>query len=303
MTNSHYQGPIVDAHHHFWDPAVNYHPWLCDPVSIPFRYGDYGAIKTRYLPEQYFADAEKHDIQATVYIEAEWDPADPLGETRYVEALAARYGFPNAVVAQAWLNRADIKTVLQRQASCGLVRSIRHKPGGTPTAELAAAQPSLMMDAAWRDGFALLGTYGLHFDLQTPWWHLDEAVLLAQDFPRITIIINHAALPDSTTVAGLERWAAAVGRVAQCPNVVMKVSGMGMAGKPWAGDRNDFVVQACINAFSPQRIMFGSNFPVDKLCASFDEIFSGFKRIAGAYAFEDQADMFFNNARRIYRLA
>src|SRR6185503_15757218 len=94
--------PIVDAHQHFWDPRVNYHPWLCDQPPIAFRYGDYSALRRPYLPADYFADAAPHQVTKTVYVETEWDPRDPLGEMRYVERLRRDTGFPTVAVAQAW---------------------------------------------------------------------------------------------------------------------------------------------------------------------------------------------------------
>ena len=103
---------IVDAHQHFWDPRVNYHPWLCDQPPIPFRYGDYAALRRPYLPADYLADARPHHVVKTVYVETEWDPRDPLGEMRYVERLRHETGFPTVAVAQAWLDRADLETTL-----------------------------------------------------------------------------------------------------------------------------------------------------------------------------------------------
>ena len=73
-----WNGPIVDAHQHFWDPTGNNHPWLQPGVLIPFRYGDYSAIKRRYLPEDYLADTSDHAVCETVYVETEWDPAMPV---------------------------------------------------------------------------------------------------------------------------------------------------------------------------------------------------------------------------------
>ncbi|MET0724187.1 MAG: thioesterase, partial [Tardiphaga sp.] len=67
-------GPVVDAHAHFWDPIANDHPWLRPDVIIPLRYGDYSAIKRRYLPDDYRKDAAGHAVCETVYVETEWDP-------------------------------------------------------------------------------------------------------------------------------------------------------------------------------------------------------------------------------------
>lgn len=68
--------PIVDAHHHVWDIEANDHPWLRDEPPIPFRYGDYRPIRRRYLPADFLADAGRHQIVGSVYVEAEWDPTD-----------------------------------------------------------------------------------------------------------------------------------------------------------------------------------------------------------------------------------
>ncbi|WP_025769079.1 amidohydrolase family protein, partial [Pseudomonas aeruginosa] len=139
-----YDGPIVDAHHHFWDPQANYHPWLAEDAKIPFRYGDYSAIKRRYLPADYFGDVGAHRVVETVYVETEWDPRDPLGETRFVHHLAERHGAPHAVVAQAWLDAPDAAEVLAAQAGFARVRSVRHKPGGPQRPQQVGELRSLM---------------------------------------------------------------------------------------------------------------------------------------------------------------
>ena len=94
-----YDGPVVDAHHHVWDPRNGRYPWLRPEVTIPFRYGDYAAIRRPFLPPEYRRLAEGHHVVATVYVETEWDPSDPMGELRYAESLAREHGWPNAVVA------------------------------------------------------------------------------------------------------------------------------------------------------------------------------------------------------------
>ena len=99
--------PIVDAHQHFWDLSLAKHPWLMGP-PIPFRYGDYTALRNSYLLEDYRADWGTHEIVQSVYVETEWDARDPVGETQWVTQYAAQHGLPSGVVAQAWLNRADV---------------------------------------------------------------------------------------------------------------------------------------------------------------------------------------------------
>lgn len=296
-----YRGPIIDAHHHFWEPGRNFHPWLSGAETIPFRYGDYSALKGDYLPEHYFADAAGHDVVQTVYVETEWDPRDPLGETRYIHDLARRHGVPNAVVAQAWLDAEDAAELLAAQAAFERVRSVRHKPGGPARPEEVGRQRTLMSDDHWRQGYAELQRHGLHFDLQTPWWNLDEAGRLARDFPATQLILNHTGLPSDRSAEGLAAWRAALARLAEWPNVALKISGLGLAGQPWRAADNAWIVREAIAVFGAERAMFASNFPVDRLCGSYDTIFSGFKRLVADLPAAAQRQLFHDTAQRLYR--
>ena len=291
---------IVDAHQHYWDPTRNYYPWLCDEPPIPFRYGDYRAIRHPYLPDDYFADAKPFQVAATVYVETEWDPADPVGEMRYVDTLRRDYGYPTVAIAQARLERDDCAMVLEQHASWDFVRGIRQKPRANPSA--ADTAPGGMTDAAWREGFAGLQLNGLHYELQTPWWHLHEAAQLAADFPDTQIVLNHTGLPADRSAAGMTGWKNAMQRLAACHNVAVKISGIGQAGQTWTVEANRAVVLTTIELFGAQRCMFASNFPVDSLCASFTEIFAGFDAIVADFSDAERRALFHDNAVRIYRM-
>jgi predicted TIM-barrel fold metal-dependent hydrolase len=292
--------PIADAHQHFWDIGTNYHPWLCDEPPIPFRYGDYRAIRRRYLPDDYFADVGSHSVVKTVYVEAEWNPADPIGESRYVSRLRRETNFPTVMVAQAWLDRDDCAAVLEQQAAFDFVRSVRHKPRANASPNDAA--PGGMTDSKWRAGFARLSPLGLRFDLQTPWWHLADAARLARDFPDTSIILNHTGLPSDRSAAALAGWQRALATLAICPNAMIKISGLGQAGQAWTVAANRGVVLTAIEAFGVERTMFASNFPVDSLCATFDTIFSGFRTIVSDFSASEQRALFHDNAVRIYAM-
>ena len=295
--------PIVDAHHHYWDLERNYHPWLCDEPPIPFRYGDYRALRRSYLPGDYARDASSFDVVASVHVESEWDPVDPIGETRWIDGIANECDLPRAVVAQAWLDRDDIEEVLCAQSSFPRVRSVRHKPRAalTPSAVQPGAKGS-MGDAKWRRGYALLESHGLAFDLQTPYWHLAEAYELARDFPQIQMILNHAGLPSDRSGQGLADWRRAMQTLARAPNVVVKISGLGQLGTAWTVDANGPIVLETIDIFGVDRCMFASNFPVDSLVADFETIYRGFLQIVEQFPPSDQRKMFCDNARRIYRM-
>jgi predicted TIM-barrel fold metal-dependent hydrolase len=294
---------VVDAHQHFWDLARNYYPWLADAEMIPFRYGDYAPLRRDYLPADYRRDAAGHRVVATVHIEAEWNPADPVGETRWLAALRAETGLPTVAVAQARLDAADVGEILAAQAAFGFVRGIRHKPAAAPSPRAVTdGAPGSMSDRHWRDGYALLARHGLSFDLQTPWWHLPEAASLARDFPRTPIIVDHAALPADRSAEGLAAWRAALAAAAREPNIALKISGLGQRGARWQREANAPIVRDAIAIFGAERCMFASNFPVDSLVGSFDAIYSGFKAIVADRPLAVQRRLFHDNAMRIYRI-
>ncbi len=290
--------PIIDAHQHFWDPSLRHYPWLSAEPRLPFRYGDYGSICRRYLPPDYRADTLPYDIEGTVFVEAESDPGDPVGETRFIDQLRREFGLPNVMVAQAWLDAANVAQVLEQQAAFSFVRGVRNKPRANPSPDDAA--PGGATDAGWRSGFAELHRHGLRFDLQTPWWHLSEAARLAADFPGTPIILNHAGLPSDRSDEGIAGWRRAMTILAAQPNVSVKISGLGQRGQAWTPAANGDIVRRVIDLFGVERCMFASNFPVDSLCATFADIFGGFREIVRDFSAMELRALFHDNAIRIY---
>lgn len=299
---SRYTGGIVDAHHHFWEPSLGRNPWLRPDAHIPFRYGAYESIKRDYLPPDLLTDAQGFRIVATATMETEWDLDDPVGEITHMEAVAARYGLPNAAVAHAVLRDPQVEAVLEQLAARPLVRAVRNKPGQAASAREAPARPSLLMDRQWRRGFASLKKYGLDFELQTAWWHLDEALDLARVHPDTPITINHTGLPSDRSREGIQGWSAALNRIAQAPNVRIKISGIGLPGVPWSAVNNREIVERTVDIFGEDRIMFASNFPVDGLTGSYADIMGGFLEISSGWSATAQRKAFLENAVTHYRL-
>ena len=144
---------IIDAHHHFWDLDRNYHPWLSEDPPVEGRHGDYRAIRKNYLPEDFRRDWDGLQVVGSVYVEAEWDPSDPAGETAWAERVAGESGFPTIIVAQAWLGREDVEEVLAAQAAFGRVRGVREKPAvAAHPNEVVPYAPGSMSDPEWQKG-------------------------------------------------------------------------------------------------------------------------------------------------------
>jgi predicted TIM-barrel fold metal-dependent hydrolase len=272
---------VADAHFHVWDPQAHYYPWLCDPEPIAFRYGDYSSLRKPYSVADYRADSAGWRVERGVYVEAEWDPRDPLGEMNFIAGVR-KDGFPTVAIAQAWLDRPDCPQILEGQARHAFVRGIRHKP-----------KPGMMDDAKWRQGYARLAPLGLHFELQAPWNQLEEAARLAADFPETTLVLNHTGLPYVEQLGG---WRSAMAALAARPNAAAKISGLGNL-EHWRE-----VVLDTIALFGTDRCMFASNFPVDSLRHTFSEIFSEFDHITRGFSEAERRALFHDNAVRIYRM-
>lgn len=301
---SRYAGPIVDAHHHFWEPSEGHQPWLRPEAAIPFRYGDYASIKRDYLPPDLQRDAESAGLRlvGSVTMETEWEASDPLGEIDHIEGVQARFGLPSAAIGRVELDSDDAPALLERMAARSIVRGIRHKPGQAASPALADAEPTLMRDPRWRSRYATLAGLGLDFELQTAWWHLDEAIDLVRAHPDVQLTINHTGLPSNRSRSGIEGWAAALARIAVLPQVWIKLSGIGLAGEPWTTEVNREIVERTVETFGTDRVMVASNFPVDGLTGSYADIMGGFAELlAGASASEQRA-LFAGNAVARYRL-
>ena len=295
--------PIVDCHQHFWDLDRNYYPWLCDPVPVHFRYGDYSVIKRNYLPPDYLRDAGANRVVKTVHEEAWWNPADPVGETRFVETVAAQYGLPTALVGSGPLDRDGIGEILAGHAASQLARGIRNYPAAAASPSQARrGAPGSMDDPRWRRGYALLDKHGFSCDLQTPWWHLDAMAELAADFPRTQIVIVHAGMPNDRNPEGLKGWRRALEHVAAQSNVAIKVSGLGQPGLPWTLEANGPVIRDAIAIFGADRAMFASNYPVDRIVGTFASIYDGFRATVADRSESERRKLFHDTAERIYRL-
>ena len=297
--------PVVDAHHHIWDLSSNHHPWLSEEPPPPFRYGDSRPLRRNYMPDDYRRDAAGQNIVATVYMEAEHDPADPLRETRWVHEVAARDGLPQAMAGAVFLDREDAAALIRAQAAFPLVRSLRHKPRGVASAaayDAAHRIPGSMRCPRWRAGYRALADSPLFFELQTPWWHLPDALELARDVPDTLIVLNHLGLPADRSATGLAGWRDAMARLSEAPNIRVKLSGICVPGQRWTPELNGWVVLEAVKLFGAGRCMWASNYPVDGLVAGFAKILSSMRAITAGLPRADRLRLFYGTAAETYRL-
>lgn len=293
---------IIDAHQHFWDLTHLRYPWLTDE-PITFRYGDYSSLKQNFLPVDYRQESHGFRVIGTVHVEAEVDRAASLAETRWLAELHCSHYLPSVIVAHAELDAIGIDELLGLHAQTPLLRGIRQKPRVSTTMSMRKRGLSGSMDdMRWRDGYALLEKYQLSFDLQAPWWELDAAWELAEDFPHIQIILDHCGLPSDRSMDALAAWRRSLELLAQAPNAAIKASGLGVPGVSWLQSGNGCLVADIVRIFGSERVLFGSNYPVDRLVGSFAEIVHG--TLSALDGFDDTvaSKVMSTNAARIYRI-
>jgi len=294
---------LIDAHHHLWDLSQKKHPNRIGGPRHDFFMGDDTALNRDYLPEDYRRDAAGHNVLATVHCEAEWDRADQVGETRWISAIHAQYGFPNAIVAHAWFHTANAEEIVAAQAAFPLVRGIRSKPvTAASPGQGIAGMPGTMQHEDWLRGFALLEKYRLSWDLRVPFWHLEEAAAVARAFPLVPIVLNHTGFPWDRSEEGLTAWRHAMAVLAREPNVHVKISEFGLKDRAWDYQENRRIVLDAIAIFGIERAMFATNFPVAGLRVGYGALVDALSRMLADRSPADRERFFWRNAAAFYRL-
>ena len=314
--------PIVDPHHHL--------------VERPET--------GRYLLPDLLADTGSgHNVTATVYLE--WlsmyraqGPVElrPVGEIEFadgVAAMAASGTYGTTKVCAGIVGYADlalgatVEKVLEAmiQAGGGRFRGIRFITASHPDQAAwgsAIIRPAgLLVDPKVREGFARLAPLGLSFDAWMYHTQLGELIDLAHSSPETPIVLDHvggtiglgpyAGKRDEVFAA----WSGKIRELAACPNVHIKLGGLGMRMFGFTHHLGDLppsseelaaawrpYIETCIAAFGPERAMFESNFPVDKGSCGYAALWNAFKRIAAGCSAADKAALFAGTATKFYRL-
>ena len=244
------------------------------------------------------------DVQKTVHVQNGWNPEDPVGETIWLQGLAERAGRPTAIVAAADLSAPGVERILDDHcAASPAVRGIRQILNWHENPMLRVApRADLMEDVAWRRGFALLRRFKLSFDLQVYWPQMDMALDLARAFPDTVLVLDHFGMPIDRSREGVAHWSAAMMRLAQAPNVVVKLSGFGLGHPGWTLADTGPLLQLAIAAFGADRTMIGTNLPVDLLFAEGAKILGAAMAIAAGLSEAEKQAVLTTTAERIYRI-
>lgn len=292
---------IVDSHHHVWRTADM--PWLSGPM-VPRIFGPYEPIKRDYLIDEYIEDARAGGITQSVYVQANWPLDQVLAEVRWLNELNLETGWPMAVVGSADLFSPDAVDVMKKQAALPIVRGTRLQLHWHERAEFRyAPAPDTMKDPVFRRNLAALEDLGWPFELQVFAGQMTDAAELAAAFPDITFVLVHAGMLTSRDETEVHEWRAGMARLAELPNVVVKLTGQGTFVRRLDPGFISFVAGETLGWFGPDRAMFGTNFPVEKLWTTMPDLVAAWRGALAHLSTEDQTAVFAGTARRVYGLS
>jgi predicted TIM-barrel fold metal-dependent hydrolase len=318
--------PICDAHHHLWDRNTHQpiQPrYLLDEILEDVNCG-HNIVSTVYIEcgAMFKADGPEY--------------LRPIGETEFVNGIAAMSAsetYGKTKIAAAIIGTVDLRIgelageVLDAHivAGGGRFRGIRRAVAwdAADVIKNHRTDPpqSLLLQEDYRRGFAELGSRGMTFEAWCYHTQIPEVIDLARAFPDTTIILDHFGGPlgigpyTGNSDEVFETWKPLVSELATCDNVFAKLGGINMDvnGFGWhqkslppsskqLADATRRYYDFTIEAFGPDRCMFESNFPVDKLSCSYQVVWNTFKRIASGASKSEKAALFHDTAARVYSL-
>ena len=296
----HYAGPVIDTHHHIWRRADV--AWLKDP-PIRRAIGDFFGLRRDIPVEEWMHDVTPHGVVKSVHVTANWGPARALDETRWLQSVADQHGFPHGIVCQADLADPDVGTQLNAQKQFPNLRGVRHQlHWDSAPLRQNVSRPDLCNTPEFRRGFALLEGLDLHFELQVFAPQAPYAVELIKASPGTRFILLHAGMLTDRTPAAIDQWRASLTAIAAFPNVHVKISGLNMFNPDWTQRDLRQVIRDTIQIFGIARTIYGSNFPLEKLHASYADLFAAYRTVLSEYPETEQQRVLHDNAVAFYRL-
>jgi L-fuconolactonase len=274
----------VDAHHHLWDLAVRDQPWIAGPEMAPLR--------RSFTIEELEAAARPAGVEATVLVQTVTVPE----ETPELLALAAGHELIAGVVGWIDLTADDPAGALAALDGGDRLVGIRHQVQGEP-------DPEWLCRPDVRRGLRAVADAGLAYDLLTIPEQLPAAIATVRAVPELRFVVDHLSKPPIAS-GELEPWATHMRALAEHDNVACKLSGM-VTEADWAtwsvADLRPYA-ETMLGAFGPDRVMFGSDWPVCLLAASYDAVTGAAEELTASLGAAERAAVFGGTARRIYGL-
>lgn len=288
--------PFLDTHVHFFDQRDErlHYSWLRlggDDAETEVV-GQYGAVRSeRYWADDFLAETRFQGVEGVVHVQAAVGIADPVAETRWLQAFHDRLGVPHGVIAAADLTSPDLARVLDGHLESPLFRGVRD-----------LRYDDYLFDPNWERGFALLAEHDLVCCDDPSLDQVSQLAALAARHPRVTLCIDHALMPRRRDPDYFGQWRRALRELAAVPNAVIKISGLGQCDHRWTVDSLRPWVMSCIDEFGVDRAFFGTNWPIDRLFSSYGDILDAYAELIAEFTDAEQQALFSLNAKRIFKL-
>ncbi len=289
----------IDAHFHIWRQKDQ--PWLMGPM-VPRIFGPYEPIRRDYPIEEFLADQQGSGVEKGVYVQTNWAKEDFETEAAFVSDVAARTGWPHAMVGYADMTVDDVRPQLDRLARYPLIRGVRMQLHWHETPAFRfAASPDQVIAPNVRANVRRLKDYGLSFDLQLFPGQMKDGLQLVGENPETSFVLTHCGMLTADDAATVEAWKTGLRMLASAPNLYAKLSGLGTFVH-----RNDpaliaLIYDAAIDILGSDRLMFGSNFPIEKLWTSHADLTAAHRAAVAKRGAADESNIFWNTATRVYR--
>ena len=276
--------PMIDSHQHFWQVGRFDYPWMTSDLGVLYR---------DYLPDDLVPILSKNGVTKTVLVQA----SNSLAESRWLLELADRHSFIVGVVGWVDLMSPDAGTHLVGLTAHPKFKGVRHLVESEPRDDWLI-QPAVL------SGLKRLLSYGLSYDLLVHTRHLKYVPQIAEHCPDLALVIDHLAKPPIARNE-IKDWSQALELVATFPNVHCKLSGLVTEANwtTWQIDDLRPFVDCALELFGAQRMMFGSDYPVCLLAASYDRVLDAFQEILKDLSEVEREQIFSTNAAKFYRLS
>ena len=290
---------IIDAHHHTWDTSVFPYTWMDEPHPT----GDISHLKNNYLIEDLLEDAKNLELIKSVHVQCGGGLNSPVEETKWLQSIADKKGFPHGFVVHSNFLSKDIERELEEHCEYKNTRGIRYLLNFIPNDPINCFAPKeVLLDNTFKKNYSLLEIYNLTFDMHLWWTQYSDAFDIIKSHPNILNIINHAGTPRKRDAEYLLNWRNGLKMLAKTSNTVMKISGLGMFDQQWTTESIKPLVLGCIEIFGIERCFFSTNFPVDKKYSSYEKVWNSYFEITKDFSIEEKEMLFFKNAEKYYRI-
>ncbi|MBL7750467.1 MAG: amidohydrolase family protein [Chitinophagaceae bacterium] len=273
---------IVDAHQHFWKYDPVRHDWIGEDMKV---------IRRDFQPKDLEEVYAKNGVHACVAVQADQSEA----ETDMLLAFAKTHDFIKGVVGWVDLRGEELDDRLSYYSSFSKLKGFRHV--------LQNEEPSFMLDPAFLRGIGLLQKFDLAYDLLIFPHHLDAAIEMVGHFPEQRFVVDHLAKP-LIKKREIREWKEKMKELSKHPHIYCKISGM-VTEADWESWKSEDLIaymEAVTEIFGPDRLMFGSDWPVCLVASSYDKWLGFVKTFYNSFSPIDRAKIFGGNVNSFYRL-